>query len=301
MPSILQHQSSKSTKLLLIGDSGSGKTGALFSLAEAGYNIRLVDFDNGADALASLAKDKPEIGKRIFYETFTDKFKTVNGRAVPDGLPTAFSRALTLMTHWKVTPKAGEEGEAYDLGKISDWGENDILVIDSLTHMSLAAFRLVLAMNGRLGQQPQMQDWGIAQDQIEATLAMLYSTAIKCNVIVISHVSYIGGEEDNPQPARGLPTALGKALSPKIGSYFNTILLAKTVGTGAAAKRKIMTRPDGLIGLKHAAPGRLLAEYPQETALGKIFEVLRRGPAAPMIEETVAVDPKLISPGGLTA
>ena len=295
MPSILAHQSTQSTKLLLIGDSGAGKTGALFSLAKAGYNIRLVDFDNGADALASLARDDLKAAENIIYETFTDKFKSLNGRVIPDGLPTAFSRALNMMTHWKVP---GADG--YDLGKVSDWGPKDILVIDSLTHMSLAAFRLVLAMNNRLGQQPQMQDWGIAQDQIESTLSMLYSTSIKCNVIVISHVSYIGGEEDNPVPARGLPTSLGKALSPKIGSYFNTILLAKTTGTGAGSKRKIITRPDGLIGLKHSAPGRLQAEYPQETGLASIFAILRAGGAAPLIRESIDIDSKLISPGGLT-
>lgn len=296
MPGILSHQSTRSTKLLLIGDSGAGKTGALFSLAKAGYRIRLVDFDNGADALASLARDDLKAAENIIYETFTDKFKSMSGKILPDGLPTAFSRALNMMTHWKTTGEG-----AYDLGKVAEWGEKDILVIDSLTHMSLAAFRLVLAMNNRLGQQPQMQDWGIAQDQIEATLAMLYSTAIKCNVIVISHVSYIGGEEDNPIPARGLPTALGKALSPKVGSYFNTILLCKTVGTGAGAKRKIVTRPDGLIGLKHSAPGRLQAEYPQETGLATIFEILRKGNDAALVPETSEVSKELLSPGALPA
>jgi hypothetical protein len=297
MPLISAHQSGRSTKLLLIGDSGAGKTGALFSLAKAGYNLRLVDFDNGADVLASLAADDPKAAERIIYETFTDKFKSVNGKVIPDGIPTAFSRAMNMMTHWKTSGEG-----SYDLGKISDWGPQDILVIDSLTHMSLAAFRLVLGMNGRLGQQPQMQDWGIAQDQIESTLALLYSTAVKCNVIVISHVSYIGGDEDNQIPVRGLPTALGKALSPKIGSYFNTILLCKSTGQGNAAKKQIITRTEGLVGLKHSAPGRLLTAYPQESGLATIFDVLRRGQSAPKVEETAAgVDPKTLPPGSIAA
>lgn len=297
MPKISEHQSGRTTKLLLIGDSGTGKTGALFSLAKAGYNIRLVDFDNGADVLASLAADAPEVGDRIIYETFTDKFKSMQGKVIPDGLPTAFSRALGMMTHWKTSGDG-----AYDLGKISDWGPNDILVVDSLTHMSLAAFRYVLAINGRSGQTPQMQDWGIAQDQIESTLALLYSAAVKCNVIVISHVSYIGGDDENQLPTRGLPTALGKALSPKIGSYFNTTLLCKSSGVGAAAKKQIITRTDGLIGLKHSAPGRLLTSYPQDTGLASIFEVLRRGSASPKVEDPIqGVDPKQLPPGSIAA
>lgn len=297
MPLISAHQSGRSTKLLLIGDSGSGKTGALFSLAKAGYNLRLVDFDNGADVLASLAADDTKAGERIIYETFTDKFKSVNGKVLPDGIPSAFSRAMNMMTHWKTTGEG-----AYDLGKVSDWGPQDILVIDSLTHMSLAAFRLVLGMNGRMGQQPQMQDWGIAQDQIESMLALLYSTAVKCNVIVISHVSYIGGDDDNQIPVRGLPTALGKALSPKIGSYFNTILLCKSVGQGAQAKKQIITRTDGLIGLKHSAPGRLLTTYPQETGLATIFDILRRGSSSPKVADAQeGVDPKTLPPGSVAA
>jgi hypothetical protein len=36
-------------KILLLGDSGSGKTGSLVSLALAGYSIKIIDFDAQAE------------------------------------------------------------------------------------------------------------------------------------------------------------------------------------------------------------------------------------------------------------
>ena len=36
----------KITKCILLGDSGTGKTGALASLVKAGYKLRVLDLDN---------------------------------------------------------------------------------------------------------------------------------------------------------------------------------------------------------------------------------------------------------------
>ena len=47
MASIKNHQSTDVTKLLLVGDSGSGKTASLAQLANAGYNLRILDYDDG--------------------------------------------------------------------------------------------------------------------------------------------------------------------------------------------------------------------------------------------------------------
>ena len=57
MPALGQHQSSDIVKMLFIGPSGAGKTGALASLASAGYNLRILDMDNGLDVLANVLND----------------------------------------------------------------------------------------------------------------------------------------------------------------------------------------------------------------------------------------------------
>ena len=51
MANIKTHKSAEYTKLMLVGDSGSGKTTALSTLANAGYNLRILDFDDGLSIL----------------------------------------------------------------------------------------------------------------------------------------------------------------------------------------------------------------------------------------------------------
>ena len=61
MPKGSQHSSASLTKMLLIGESGSGKSGALASLAAADYKLRILDFDNGLDFLMRyMRKNHPD-------------------------------------------------------------------------------------------------------------------------------------------------------------------------------------------------------------------------------------------------
>lgn len=265
MPSLSNHQSQSSTKMLLIGDSGSGKTGALASLVEAGYELIILDFDNGLDILVNILKEKSnsaELLSHITYATCTDKLKAVGGRFIPDGPPKAFPRALKLLTEWKT--------ETEDLGKSSEWGPEKILVIDSLTMMCKAAFRYVEVINAF---KDGRQTYGEAQRLIESMLGLLYSESIKANVIVSSHITFI---DTDGGLTKGYPSSIGKALSPQIPRYFNTVLEAKTKGTGANARHVILTQPDGLIELKNsAAPGKVPVELPLETGLATFFKIVQ--------------------------
>ena len=53
MPKGSEHKSRKYVKLLYLGDSGTGKTGSLVSLVQAGYKLRVIDLDDGLDALTA--------------------------------------------------------------------------------------------------------------------------------------------------------------------------------------------------------------------------------------------------------
>lgn len=274
MPDLSAHQSAGSTKLLLIGDSGSGKTGALASLAKAGYNLRIIDLDNGLDILANMLRGDPAI-ERIKFETVTEPMKAVGPRLVP-AKAIAWQRAVELLSKWK--------NDKEDLGSIITWTTQDILVIDSLTFLGQAAMNLVLAMNARLGQQPHQSDWFGAQQMVESMLQMLYDDAVKCNVIVTSHIAYI---EEEGGPMRGYPAAPGRALSPKIGRYFNSVLMTKTTGQGTNQTRKLLTNTSGIVELKNSNPITVKPEYLQTTGLAEYFKAVRG--TAPIPVETKAV------------
>jgi hypothetical protein len=256
--------------LLLVSDSGMGKTGSLASLARAGYSLRILDFDNGTQILASLLRDDPEAMKRVYVEKCTDTFKNVQGRLLPRTPLTAWTKAVTLLSNWK------SDG----LGPVSSWGPQDILVIDSLTHCGEAAMRYHQHLNGKLGMHPSLPDWGIVQTMMKELLEMLKDSEIKCQVCVITHIDWRwreirGGKENTTIIGReleaGFPSAPGNKRPEKVGSYFNDALQVVCIGSGPTMKRKIITVPMVSLGLKSSNPTGVKREYPIETGLAEYF------------------------------
>lgn len=283
MTKLANHASASVTKMILLGDSGAGKTGALASLADAGYNVRILDLDNGADVLANLLNDpkspyKKEALGRVDYETITDPMKNVNGKLIPKQAK-VWQSAVKLLDNWKT--------ETADFGPISTWTPQDVLVIDSLSILGNASLNFITAMNGRLGQKPYQSDYGDAQALIESLMQMLYDESVRCNIIVNTHITYVGGEG---QIERGYPSCVGSKLPQKIGRYFNTILMVKSQGSGASVRRKIITSTVPLVELKNTAPLRVKPEYDLATGLAEYFRDVQ-GASAPKPVPPVASPP----------
>lgn len=263
MPTLAKHQSGDFTKLLLMGDSKSGKTGACASLVK-NYNLRILDFDNGLDALAQIVKrDSADRLPTVEFRTLRDRLKSSPLGTVTDGNATAFVEALRMLDNWKY--------DGTDLGAPSQWGPDAILVLDSLTFMSDAAwrFREPLVPRSRDGKYDIRAVYKDAQDAIESVLALLTSESFRTNVIVISHVRYV----DNPDGTKkGYPTAVGAALSPQIPRYFNSVALAQT---GPGGKRQIQTAATAMIDLANPASFKMLPTLPIETGLAEFFRTVR--------------------------
>ena len=262
MPTLEQHQSSEFTKLLLMGDSKSGKTGALAPLTKK-YKLRILDYDNGLDALAQVVKrDNPSGLANIEFRTLRDKYTMTPTGPVVMGTATAFVEGTKMLDRWKYGTT--------DLGVPAEWGPDCILVVDSFTFMSDAAmnFREPLVPRSKDGKYDVRAAYKDAQDAVEAILAAITSESFRTNVIVISHVKYV----DNPDGTKkGYPTSIGSALSPQIPRYFNSVALAQTI----AGKRTIQTAPTAMIDLANPASFKMLPTMPIETGLGTFFETLR--------------------------
>lgn len=301
MPLISDPIDEQPVKLLFIGDSSTGKTGALGSLAAAGYNLRILDFDNGSRILRDLclgtkALYPREAAQRIHYFPCSDEMQTMAGNIIPKKA-LAWNKAITKLHKWE------DKETGVDFGPVTGWGSDTVLVVDSLSMACNAALNWHLQMNAKLGktrtQNEIRRDIGAVQGIIELLLQMLYDPSIKCHVIVIAHITYViddeakapgvDGENENAKlPRHGYPAAIGQSLSPRIPRYFNTVLQAKVQGIGPGAKHKIYTKTQGAVGLKTAAPTSVAPEYPLETGLADFFKVLRGGlvptPAAPKSE-----------------
>ena len=96
MPTLENYKAEKPIKMLVMGDTGTGKTGALASLANTGYKLHILDYDNGLDILST--KVKPEFLKNIEYETLTEKKVARGGQVLIQGTPKSFAKGLQLLT-----------------------------------------------------------------------------------------------------------------------------------------------------------------------------------------------------------
>ena len=258
MTSLSAHQSAKIVKCLYIGNSGVGKTGSMVSLVKAGYKLRVLDMDNGLDALRKfIQRECPEKIDAVQFETLRDKIvSTPTGPVVR--APKAMVAATTLLNKWSDDTVPGE------------WGEDTILVLDSLTAMGRAAFEWAKGMNPSAKDPRQ---WYFAgQQAIENIIALLTSEAFGANVIVISHIAYVEMIEGN---TRGFPTSLGSAQGNVIPRYFNTMISAESTDSGK--KRIIRTVPTNFLDLKNPAPFTLGPVLPLESGLADLFGTIKGG------------------------
>lgn len=257
MPNLSDHHSSQLTKLLYIGDSSAGKTGSLASLVAAGYRIRILDMDNGVDALKFYVNETcPDKITQVDYETRRDKYKaTAQGPLC--NAPKAFAESLKLLEKWT------------DETDPSTWGPQTIFVLDSLSSFGKAAFEWARGMNP--GAKDPRQWYFSAQQAVENTIALLTGEAFHTNVIIISHINW---KEMQDGQTKGYANAIGSALGPTLARYFNTLILAESSGSGKSVRRKIKTMPTGAIDLKTPTP-RIEQELPLETGLATIFSKLK--------------------------
>lgn len=251
MPRLDEPDSEGPIKGLILGNSGAGKTGSLASLAKAGYQLHIADFDSGTNILRNVLKGDKEALRRIEVETFTDVYG-----GSPQVRPIkiqAWAKALDQFTKWS------NQYQTLD----------HVLVVDSLNFMSKTAFNWILQMAGRLTSPKEIQDWGAVQDLVGNFLMKLYSSEVKCHVLVLSHISYQGSGDSDIKI--GYPmTSVGRSFNPSVPRYFNSVLLCRNTGTGIGNKREIWTAPVDFVDLKTESLA-VKKTYPLETGMAQFF------------------------------
>lgn len=243
--------------MILIGDSGVGKTGSMVSLVKAGYRLKYLDLDNGLDALRQwIGKECPEKIDAVDYETIRDSIRSTSSG--PTVSAKGYIEAVKLLDKWTdgSLPAAG--------------GDMEVFVLDSTTTFGNMAYEWAKGLSPT-AKDPR-QWYFAAQQSFQNVIAMLTSDDFKANVIVVAHVNY---KQLSEGVEKGYPTAVGSALGPTIPKYFNNMIQLETIGTGRNAKRQFSTMPTGLIDVKNPAPFKIEATYPIGTGLAEIFRLLK--------------------------
>ncbi len=250
---------SKPIRALYIGDSGTGKTGSLVSLLQAGYSIRMLDMDNNSDSLIhQCMRIDEKLLDRLDIISPRDKFRAsqLTGIEVA-GQPKAYVDMIKYLNKWD------------DGSTMAEWDDKTIFVLDTLTSAGRASLHWARGMNpsAKDGRQWYAQ----AGDSLQTLLEMLTAPDFRCHVLVLSHIDI---HERDDGTSKGYASSIGKAMGPKIAKVFPTLIMAESKTLRGKTTRTIATQPTSLVDLKNPVPHSLEARYPLETGMATIFEKL---------------------------
>lgn len=271
-------------RVLLCGESTTGKTGALAMLANAGYRILLHDFDNNARVIGNFLKpghadvyiqtydvarftdtgllDRVKItqdGKQVVR--FSDKHDTIYDAAAEQ--LNLFAR---LLQHWKT--------ETEDLGACETWTPKDVVVVDSGTF--LAEVCLLAAHKhpdvNKNAQTLYRQAGGFMRN----ILNFITSARMGASVILMTHIIKTGEKDSEgnfiPSRSKDVPRGVGNKMSEDMSQYFSDVWRLTVNGQGV---RAIATQATDKMGLRTSAPLIVKAQEPYD--LASIFDRLIAG------------------------
>lgn len=277
-------------RLMVAGRPKSGKTGSLVSLAEAGFELGILDFDGNSDPLWAFAS--PEAQSRISVLTFQDGMRLGSGLSggkefvqIADE-PMALRKGFAALDNWS------KFDEAHPWGPVKTWGTNRILVLDNLTSMGEAAFDRIRYINGRNRGNTRDSDWGLAMDDQGNMLKVLMSSKFNCHVLCLAHLKLILPKEprtqgdteelidikmaiakanaDLQQP-RLYPHCLGRALPEVIMKNVPGCVMIDLHNN----ERTIFTRPQKDVPFDIGVPAKAVKEFlPLETGMLTLMKAI---------------------------
>jgi hypothetical protein len=304
-------------KAFKVAKQGDGKTGADACLVALGYKLRILDYDNGSDILRNLLTNdyypyrkymldhKIPLTGAIYTQKIAEKMIKKTEKIGADELTRfvpekarGWSKTTDILSEWKE--------KDINLGSIMSWGSDVILSIDTLGTLADLAYFHTQALNGRLGARQEgfdyQRDVGGAQGLLRNLIQTLFHPDIKCNVLINAHIIYVDESKgsfsaptlESISDPIGYPQAVGRALSPIVGKWFNNVFIIEKSGSGITSKSDILTTPSKNVAAKTSLPGLLKSRYPIETGMAEIFCALRGEPSPKeLIDACAKMKPKV--------
>lgn len=220
-------------KVLLYGESGSGKTYAIRTLIECGITPFVIFTENGMRTISDVPADKlhwvyippadiswgdmGKIGQTINRQTYEDMAANKNG--------VEKNRHTQLLKFYETCNKFVCQRTGEDFGSVQDWGTDKALVVDSLSGLSMMAKGLTVGAKPTLHQG----EWSVAMNTIESVVNKL-CLQLWTTCIITAHA------ERETDPVAGsvkiYPSSLGAKLSPKLPRYFDDVVYCESIEKG---------------------------------------------------------------------
>jgi hypothetical protein len=279
-------------RILVGGYPGSAKTGALAALLNAGYKVRLLDFEGNYEPLLKFTQ--PDKLANLDIVTFQDKMvDSGEGYMDVDGIPDAFTKAIKLLkSGWKTTDADGKE---VDLGRMTEWGPDVVLAVDSMTALSWAVMNRSRKIMNKTPRNMTAAVWGSARDDLNNFIELLKRKSNRFHLVMIAHLQLIGPEipmesskEDSEikdlkrdialqraefMDTRLYPIAVTRNQSSTIHALFPVFLRSERKVKGKDVSYWITAESGEELDLKFP-PSDIKSRFPIETALADVFQLL---------------------------
>ena len=215
-------------KVILLGDSGTGKTFSIKTILDAGLTPFIIFTEPGMETIGDIL-DKCHYRyippAQAGWESLINVARLVN--TLPyDGvakmqdsnrrLYTEFMTVLEQCNHF-----IDQDGK--DWGDVMEFGTDKCLVIDSLSGLNDMASNLVVGGKPVKG----MQDWQVAQNMLKKLIDKL-CTGCHCPVVLMAHIARETDEVTGG--TRLYVSTLGKALAPDLPAYFSDVIQTQRMG-----------------------------------------------------------------------
>jgi len=223
--------------VLLEGPTGTGKTYAIGTLADAGVEVFYLFTESGLETTLGYWTDRGlEIPINVHwnvlgrasgsFEIMAAAADTINRldlaslSKMQDINRAKHNQYVTLL---KTLNNFKDDRTGESFGDVHSWGPDRCLCIDSLSGLNPIVMSLVVG-----GKPVKSQaDWGLAMDQLEKLIREL-TDACKCHFVLTSHV-----EREVDQVLGGVKltvATLGVKLAPKIPPMFSDVILTSREG-----------------------------------------------------------------------
>lgn len=220
-------------KVILMGDSGTGKTQALATLADSGITPFVIATEQNFLQTAS-----QHLGSRMHYKFISpqpeqswdqilDMTKKINTLSyenlckVSDPFKTAHNKLLDVIT---TCNKFVCDCCKQDWGSVKNWNTDRAIVIDSFSGLSDMAFALVV------GNKPvrAMPDYGVAQGALRMLMGPL-TAQTKAMFVLIAHIDR---EKDEITGGTTITIkTIGNKLGPDLPRMFSDVIRTRRDGT----------------------------------------------------------------------
>lgn len=241
-------------KVVIVGNSGAGKTALYGSLVNAGYKVGIIQADGNAAILDDAEVVKPANKANLSVQLIDSE------------RPDSWGKMRSLLMNWPAW------------GPVEKWDDSYVLGVDSLSLASRAALSFILketnndiikfAGANSLSRDELGSIYGGVKQVFFNFVSACVSPSLKCHFVGTCHFRDIIA--NNTLKERRLAFE-GSALSMEVPKRFGDVWeLKQKLGSSG---RVLLTRPDAIVGRKCSAPSLIKPE--EEADLGKIFNRLK--------------------------